>query len=347
MTTEDPASHRPGDGVREGQSRWRRWVVQCLIVASVAVALYLALLLWSGFDETAAALAEFPVESRGLQVLLLVLVAWAVRGFRWHYYTRNLGLEVPFWPNQLAFAASFAFTATPGKAGEVVKSLLLRMRYGVRATATAGALLIERLMDLLAVLVLSIGGLRLADARLYFWGSVVLLSLLVVFVVAPGVHEPLLRGIGGIRLFSRSLLERPSEAVLALLASGRHLLRPVPAMVGLLLAVVAWGLEAVGFSWILAGLGAEVPLSAAASIFALATLVGALSMLPGGLGGFEATMLLLLTSTAGGLALAEGDAVAATLLIRLATLWFVSVMGAVAMVAWWWWAKRAAMISKS
>jgi uncharacterized protein (TIRG00374 family) len=312
----------------------------------VAMVLYLVLLLWSGFDATAEALGRFPVRSRGPQVLGLVAIAWAVRGLRWHYYTRVLGLTVPFWPNQLAFAASFAFTATPGKAGEVVKSLLLKMRFGVPATATAGALLIERLMDLLAVLVLSIGGLRLADARLYFWGSLALLALLVLFVVVPAVHRTVLRAFSRVSLFGHLLFERPAIALEGLLNSGRRLLSPLPAAIGLALAVIAWGLEAVGFHWILSGLGAEVPLSAAASIFALATLVGALSMLPGGLGGFEATMLLLLTSTAGGLALSQGNAVAATLLIRLATLWFVSLLGALAMVLWWLWARRTAMIPK-
>jgi uncharacterized protein (TIRG00374 family) len=60
-----------------------------------------------------------------------------------------------------------------------------------------------------------------------------------------------------------------------------------------------------------------------------AMLVGAISFLPGGLGGVEATMvglLILIGST-------QPLALAATVIIRLTTLWFAVALGLLALVA--------------
>jgi uncharacterized protein (TIRG00374 family) len=56
-------------------------------------------------------------------------------------------------------------------------------------------------------------------------------------------------------------------------------------------------------------------------------LVGALSFLPGGLGGTEASMVALLMLNN----VAQSQAVAATVLIRLATLWFAVALGVIAL----------------
>ena len=57
-------------------------------------------------------------------------------------------------------------------------------------------------------------------------------------------------------------------------------------------------------------------------------LAGALSFMPGGLGGAEAVMIALLTLNG----VPMPVAVAATVFIRLATLWFAVVIGLVALI---------------
>jgi uncharacterized protein (TIRG00374 family) len=66
-------------------------------------------------------------------------------------------------------------------------------------------------------------------------------------------------------------------------------------------------------------------------IYAVTTVAGALSFLPGGLLVTEAGMTLLLVQSARGVD--EPTAVAATLLIRLATLWFAVLIGLIALTA--------------
>jgi uncharacterized protein (TIRG00374 family) len=91
-----------------------------------------------------------------------------------------------------------------------------------------------------------------------------------------------------------------------------------------LLSVVAWSAEAVAFHWILQWMGADIELTFAVFVYALAMLAGAVSFMPGGLGGAEAVMVGMLMFKG----MNSADAVAATVLIRLATLWFAVAIGA-------------------
>jgi hypothetical protein len=89
------------------------------------------------------------------------------------------------------------------------------------------------------------------------------------------------------------------------------------------LGVIAWAAEAWAFYLVLGWMNVQVPLTFAVFVYAVSMLGGALSFMPGGLGGAEAIMI--------GLLLWQGtdaaDAVAATVIIRVATLWFAVLLG--------------------
>ena len=71
----------------------------------------------------------------------------------------------------------------------------------------------------------------------------------------------------------------------------------------------------------------HISLEFAVFIYALSMLVGGLSFLPGGLGSAEAVMIALLILKG----MAMPTAVAATVFIRLATLWFAVLIGLLAL----------------
>jgi uncharacterized protein (TIRG00374 family) len=114
-----------------------------------------------------------------------------------------------------------------------------------------------------------------------------------------------------------------------LLGSASVLLRSYPLYIGLILGLTSWAAEGVAFYIILVALDIPSPLGLAIGIYAVSILVGAISFLPGGLGSTEATMTLLLVL--GGADTAT--AVAATLICRVATLWFAVILGAITISA--------------
>ena len=108
------------------------------------------------------------------------------------------------------------------------------------------------------------------------------------------------------------------------------LMRPIPLLIGASAALVAWSCEALAFHYLVGRLGVDSSLLVSFSIYGLSTLAGALSMLPGGLGGVEAVMTFLLTR----LAAPSGVATLIVVVFRLCTLWLFSLIGAIFMAAW-------------
>jgi uncharacterized protein (TIRG00374 family) len=100
------------------------------------------------------------------------------------------------------------------------------------------------------------------------------------------------------------------------------LFRPGATLLAVALGTVSWLGEGIGFYFILLGLGMPPSLQLMASaifVLAFSTAIGAASALPGGLGAAEVSIAGMLTITLGA---APAIATSATVLIRLATLWF-------------------------
>jgi uncharacterized protein (TIRG00374 family) len=128
------------------------------------------------------------------------------------------------------------------------------------------------------------------------------------------------------------LVGRLAEMLRNLYESTYLMLRLKPLLIAIGLAVVAWFGECVSFWFILQGIGASpsgLLLLQATFIYAAASLFGAALMLPGGLGATEGSMALLLQQIVG---VAREASVAATLIVRLCTLWFAVLLGVIALV---------------
>jgi uncharacterized protein (TIRG00374 family) len=115
------------------------------------------------------------------------------------------------------------------------------------------------------------------------------------------------------------------EKMERLYLSSRRLTHGVPLSLGIVLSVISWFFECVCLYIALIGIGLPVPLMSAVFIYAFSTIAGIIAMLPGGLGATEAIMMALLAKTG----VPFPDATAATLLTRLATLWFAVGIGMV------------------
>jgi uncharacterized membrane protein YbhN (UPF0104 family) len=103
----------------------------------------------------------------------------------------------------------------------------------------------------------------------------------------------------------------------------------LPVVFGVLVGLVGWGLEGLGFA-VLCSMLAPGHLDAfSVGIYAIAVLVGALLFLPGVLGGTEAAMSALIASQG----YAFADARLITLACRLVTLWFAVLLGWLAVFA--------------
>lgn len=300
------------------------WRLRALILSIVvATAGYLAFSLWGGWEEVVAAFVQIGLLGT-LIALSLSLVNYGLRFGRWQLYLSKLGHRVPWSPSLRIYLSGFALTTTPGKAGEAFRGVLLKQR-GVPFPATFAAFISERLSDLVAIVLLTLVGLaQYPQARGIVLAGVLGIVVVLVCLSSQTLLDRLHRWASARQGKLMALLAHGSET----LGGARRCHRPGLLGVATVISVIAWGAEALAFYWMLGWLGADIPLSFAIFVYALSMLAGALSFLPGGLGGAEAVMVSLLVLKG----MTMPAAIAATVFIRLATLWFAVVIGLVALI---------------
>jgi len=296
-----------------------------ILALALGVAVYLVLAVISGFGSLTAALDDFNF-ALVPAILGLVLLSYAGRFLRWLYYLKILKVSVPLLTNAAIFAAGLSMTISPGKLGEVLKSVFVRQASGAPVARTAPAVVAERATD---------------GTGMVAWGFLGAFALglgsgtMVLFLAVAALGIAVLRSKRLSLLAERALLKLPLLNRLAphlgdFHASSNELLAARPLVVGTLISFLSWGLECLAVYLCAVGLGTGMPFLLVVFVFAVSSLIGVLSMLPGGIGAVEAGLYGQFVTVAG---LPAGLAAALTVMIRLATLWFATLVGIVGLFA--------------
>lgn len=301
------------------------------LIFSLALALIVmtAIALYGDLPHLIAAIAHFRWEFLPI-ILGLTLFNYAGRYLKWQYYLKRLTIKIHWRESLLIFISGLSMAITPGKVGELLKSYLLKRSTGEPVSRTSPIIVSERLTDGVAMIALSSTGLIL-----YRYGWELLAGLLV--CVVGGVLVIQNRRLSLALLASGERLPgiaRAAQWLRAFYESSYTLLQWRPLLLAISIGTVSWAGECVALYFVFAGLGLGFGLELFVKsmfIMGISSLIGSASGLPGGLGTADGSMIgltrLLLTpsATIGG---------AATLLIRLCTLWFGLALGVVALLVY-------------
>jgi uncharacterized protein (TIRG00374 family) len=290
-----------------------------ILALVLGLAVYLVLAIVSGLEDLRDALSGFDFFLIPA-ILGLVSLSYAVRFVRWTYYLRLLKVRVPLRANAAIFAAGLSMTISPGKLGEVLKSVFIKDVAGTPVARTAPAVVAERVTD---------------GTGMVLWGLLGALAfsfgpwLLLLFLALTGVGIAVLRSkrlslLAEKALRKLPLLDRLAPHVGDFHGASNELLAFRPLVVASGISFLGWGLECAAVYLCALSVGAEEPFLVVVFVFAVSSLAGAASMLPGGIGAAEAGMAGMFTAVAG---LSGGLAVALTFIVRLTTLWFAALLG--------------------
>jgi uncharacterized protein (TIRG00374 family) len=291
-----------------------------LAVVLLGVVIYGALVLYRGVGSVAASFRGYAWWTFAA-ACGLAFSNYLLRFLKWEYYLAVLGIRgVPKGESLLTFFSGFVLTVTPGKVGEVFKSLILEQTRGVPVARSAPIVVAERVTDLIGVIALiSIGSISFPGGAIWATAGALVVAALLAFVGSRSLSSrllaPLPRLPGALGRAGTRIAPRLHEALDGLreLTTARRLVWPT------VLSIAAWSLEGIGLWVILGGFSARPPLPLTGFFYATATLAGALIPVPGGLG---VTEKLLEEQLARIGHVDPAIATAAMLLVRLATLWF-------------------------
>ncbi len=301
--------------------RFGSWLAWSLAFAAIG---YIGFSLYVGIDDVAAALVHFDWIWMVVALALTVFGNYFLRFLKWHWLIWRLGVRLPFWESALIFVAGLAMVISPAKAGEVLKPYLVRERTGVAMATTIPALVTERLTDGIAALIIAAVSVSkfASDQAGYVYGTIAVTLLGVAVLMNERASLAILR-----QLSKVGFIHRFADKLEELYRSLRVCLAPWPFFVTLVVSIIAWFAECWGYQLLWLGFGREVPLEDASFLYAFATVAGGIS--PGGLGIADG---LLVTLPEQVLKLPRPEVLAASMLIRGATLWIGVLLGAIALL---------------
>ncbi len=243
--------------------------------------------------------------------MALTFLNYLIRWLRWEVYLGHLEIRVPRGRSFGIFLAGLTMTISPAKVGEVLKSGLLRRSFGTPIRRSAPIVLAERVTDGTGVVLLGAGAIVWAGGG----------ELWPLFAVVLG-------GLTGLVVLVRSPVLARFERLAEVRAAAVQLL-DVPLTLSMtVLAAVSWFFECLAAYVCVRGLSLDVSLAETTAIFCFASLAGAVSFIPGGLLVAEGSMTGLFHRLGD---VSQASAAAATVLVRLATLWFAVALGLVAL----------------
>jgi uncharacterized protein (TIRG00374 family) len=295
-----------------------------LVSVVLGVVVFGGLIAYGDVRKVGTNLEDFQWELLPL-ILFIALGNYLLRFAKWHYCLGRVGVrDVRFWDSFLIYMSGLGMTITPGKVGEWLKCYLLRDMYGTPVARSTPILFAERITDALGLIVLALVGVFAFESGTWPLVAAVILGSSV--AVAVSRHRPSSQRIvaGARRL---PFVGRFTPQIDEMYESNYVLMHPATILLLTLVSVAAWGTQVVAFYLVLDGLGVDAGAETflkASFILPISTLAAALLLLPGGLGVAETGITSLSESL---LDLSRSTASAATLIIRLATLWFAVILG--------------------
>lgn len=296
-----------------------------LAVMLLGVVLYGGLVLYRDANKIAERLATYAWSTFAL-ACALAFSNYLLRFLKWEYYLARLEIRgIPKLESLLVFLSGFVLTVTPGKVGEVFKSLILFNLRKVPVERTAPIVVAERVTDLIGVItMIAIGSYSFPGGIIWAGFGALTVALLLVLVSVPSAGNLAVRLLPRLPGPLGRVGGKIAPKIEAALSGLRALTSPAQLVWPTVLSIGAWSLEGIGLWVILRGFGEHAGLTLTMFFYATATLAGALVPVPGGLGVTEK----LLEEQMARLGHVEAaTSTAAMILVRFATLWFAVAVG--------------------
>ncbi|MFQ5832852.1 MAG: lysylphosphatidylglycerol synthase transmembrane domain-containing protein [Candidatus Thorarchaeota archaeon] len=312
-----------------------------IVFVLAAVVVYLAIMFFFEFERVTAAIAAIDWWWVLPVMMVLSFGNYLLRYIKWQYYLRQIDVNLSHTDSFSIFLAGFTLTTSPGKIGEAIKGYFINDLDGTPIAKTVPVVASERVTDMLAMVILAMAGLVIGLSGVDQLRTVLILGG-VVLVGAIMLGQPRFYNIFLGRMTSFGPLKRFKNSVGLIEDTMAKTLSPKPMVLSTTISVPGWFMECIEL-WLLLSLltGVGLPsltvsslnlLMVSTFIHSTASVVGALSFLPGGLGTYEITSIALIILLLGLPEMtAEVIAGAATIIIRFVTLWFSVIVGFLAL----------------
>lgn len=286
------------------------------IIIFFAVAVYVVMGIYADVGKLISIMEIFRLDIFML-LLILTTISYLVRFIKWDYFLKRVGVRLNIRDNLFVFLSGFSMVMTPAKVGEVWKCWLIKDINGEKLNKTVPVVIIDRITDVLGLIILAMVGVLYYTDGIYI--ILILLFLFTGFLIA--VRSKTISG--KIIKLLENRMGKYAENIKVMHETFETLMKPGGLIRMSFLSAFAWFFECLVMYLIIFGFGQSIKITLATFIFSFASLAGAVSMVPGGLGVAEGTISGLLQY----FGMAAPVSVAITIFVRAVTLWYGAIVG--------------------
>ena len=290
-----------------------------ILVLVAVVGIYAVFLFVSDFNIVSEKISNFKINYLPL-ILLLVSASLVPLIIKWHFLLKNCEIDIPLTKSIAVFLSGLAFEITPGQIGVLMKSQILKTSFNISHTKTVPIVMVEKVYDLIGAILASIIGIIILGMDLYLIIIAILVLTIVFFIIYYRPASKLfLKRITKTKFFSK-YVENISEFDKIVQKSTSVKI----ATICILLAVTYWFIISTAVYYTLIAFDVNtLDYLKVLAIYATSALLGAVSLIPGGVGIAEGTIAGLLTLEGIDISIA----LVLSVVIRIFTFWFVVVVG--------------------
>ncbi len=260
-----------------------------LIVLGFIISIFFIYLAFKSIDfkKVWLTLKNFNLWYTFLGILAFVL-ANAIRGYRWQLMLKPIKKTGIISSITAIFIDILGNNILPARVGDLWRVAFLKQKEGISATTSASALVLERLLDALVIVIFAAVGQyvfqevpsSLRKGGIYFLIGIIGLGL--IFFVVYMVYERKLKH------RETKFVERVEKVVRAL-----HFFRESKLITGIsIISIVSWAIEALSYYYFLKAFGYVGPRSLALIVLVAVNIGVSIPSAPGYFGVYEYSVLL-------------------------------------------------------
>jgi len=257
-----------------------------IIIVIAVVGLYATFLIASDINTIADKISSFKIEFLPI-IIILVTCSWFVLFTRWHLLLMNSKIFIPKKNSFIIYLSGIALTIIPGKVGELVKSQLLKTKFGIPRSKTVPIVILEQFYTLIGLIVISFFGIWYFELGTYvigFFTTVLVFSF--ILISSKRIFSKLM-----VILEKRKITSKFVEPLSLSYDTVRKSIRGPIVFYATALTSIFWLLEAVTVYFVLLSFGVDgIEFLMVIPTYATSIMLGFLSFLPMGLGVVEGSL---------------------------------------------------------
>jgi len=252
-------------------------------IVVISILVYVSFLIISDVTSISNESLNFQFEYLPI-ILIFITLAFFSLIYRWHLLLKKSEINIPNSNSILIFMAGVSLAIIPGKAGELIKSELLKTKFDVPRAKSVSIVIVEQVYSAIGLIIVSLFGMYYFDLGIYITIS---FSIIVISLFLFLTNETLFQKFSKIFLkikFLNKFLENISESQLVIkkLLSGKFVLSSI------LFSTLFWISICTAIYFIILAFGINTfEYFAIWTMYASSIMLGFISFLPLGIGVVE------------------------------------------------------------